>query len=63
MHGLLIGQVDHRPPVDHWVVLVAVVLLAVVAALGYGLVRLVGKTRTGRESWGGRPDDDRTPRT
>ncbi|MGH9013581.1 MAG: hypothetical protein ACRDZ1_06550 [Acidimicrobiia bacterium] len=62
MYGLLIAQVDHQPPVEHGVVLVAVVLLAVVGALVYGLVRLVGKSRTGPTRSGGGPENDRAPR-
>jgi ABC-type nitrate/sulfonate/bicarbonate transport system permease component len=48
MYGLLIAQVEHEPPVDHGVVLLAVVLIAVVGAVVYGLIRLVGKRRTAR---------------
>jgi hypothetical protein len=61
MHGLLIGQVDHEPPVDHGVVLVAVVLIAVVGGLVYGLVRLVVKARAARTSSGRGPESGRTP--
>jgi hypothetical protein len=48
MYGLMIAQVEHEPPVDHGVVLLAVVLLAFVGALVYGVIRLVGKGRAGR---------------
>ena len=48
MCGPLIAQVEHEPPVDHGVVLLAVVLLAFVAAVVYGLIRLVGKGRAAR---------------
>jgi hypothetical protein len=48
MYGLMIAQVEHEPPVDHGVVLLAVVLLAFVGALVYGLIHLVGKGRAAR---------------
>ena len=62
MFGLLTAQVEHEQPVDHGVVLVAVVLVAIVGALVYGLVRLVGKRRTGRTRSHGDTGNDRAPK-
>ena len=62
MHHLLIAQVDHEPPVDHGVVLIAVVLIAAVGALVYGLVRLVARNRAGRTHRERGPKNGQAPR-
>lgn len=61
MYGLLIAQADHEPPVEHGGVLVAVLFIAVVGGLVYGLVRLVGKSRAGRMHPDRGPQIDRDP--
>jgi hypothetical protein len=48
MRGLLIAQVEHKPPVDHAVILVAIILIALLAAVVYGLVRVMGRSRARR---------------
>ena len=44
--GLLLANVDRA--VDHGVVLIAVVVIAAIAGLIYGLRRVVAKSRAGR---------------
>jgi hypothetical protein len=60
MYGQLVAQVEHEAPVDHGVVLLVVVLTAVVGALVYGLIRLVGKSRADRTRGDHDPASDRS---
>ncbi len=48
MNGVVIAAAEHTPPVDHGVALLALVLIAAVGGLIYGLRRVVVKSRAGR---------------
>jgi hypothetical protein len=55
-----LAQEGHGPG-RHGPVLVVLVLVVIVGALVYGLVRLVAKSRAGRTRSDRDPENDRTP--